>query len=51
MHGLALTVHYRMRDECLDTGVVHRGSVLLHHGLHTGLHGDLDATVIRLRRR
>ncbi|MFK4226595.1 alpha-galactosidase [Streptomyces sp. NPDC019890] len=36
---------------CVDTGAVHRGSVLLHHGLHTGLKGDLDATVIRLRRR
>ncbi|MFF3246691.1 alpha-galactosidase [Streptomyces sp. NPDC002870] len=37
--------------ECLDTGAVHRGAVLLHHGLHTGLKGDMDATVIRLRRR
>ncbi|MFI9588208.1 alpha-galactosidase [Streptomyces sp. NPDC052236] len=36
--------------ECLDTGAVHRGSVLMHHGLHTGLKGDLDAAVIRLRR-
>jgi alpha-galactosidase len=34
---------------CVDTGAVHRGAVLLHHGLHTGLKGDLDATVIRLR--
>ncbi|MFF4234081.1 alpha-galactosidase [Streptomyces sp. NPDC001820] len=37
--------------ECLDTGPVHQGAVLLHHGLHTGLKGDMDATVIRLRRR
>ncbi|AJE43563.1 alpha-galactosidase [Streptomyces nodosus] len=29
---------------------VHRGAVLSHHGLRTGLRGDLDATVIRLRR-
>jgi alpha-galactosidase len=36
--------------ECLETGEVHRGGVLLHHGLRTGLRGDLDATVIRLRR-
>ncbi|MEU6592007.1 alpha-galactosidase [Streptomyces sp. NPDC046881] len=36
--------------ECRETGEVHRGAVLLHHGLHTGLKGDLDATVIRLRR-
>ncbi|MFF4833434.1 alpha-galactosidase [Streptomyces sp. NPDC001315] len=36
--------------ECLETGEVHRGAVLLHHGLRTRLRGDLDATVIRLRR-
>ncbi|WP_217236509.1 alpha-galactosidase [Streptomyces sp. AC555_RSS877] len=36
--------------ECRETGEVHRGAVLLHHGLRTGLHGDLDATVLRLRR-
>ncbi|MFB7501765.1 alpha-galactosidase [Streptomyces sp. NPDC056161] len=36
--------------ECRETGEVHRGAVLLHHGLHTALRGDLDATVIRLRR-
>ncbi|MFD3373613.1 MULTISPECIES: alpha-galactosidase [unclassified Streptomyces] len=36
--------------ECLETGEVHRGAVLLHHGLRTGLHGDLDAAVFRLRR-
>jgi alpha-galactosidase len=38
------------RYECRETGEVHRGAVLLHHGLRTGLRGDLDATVIRLRR-
>jgi alpha-galactosidase len=36
--------------ECRETGEVHRGAVLLHHGLRTGLRGDFDATVIRLRR-
>ncbi|MFD9907248.1 alpha-galactosidase [Streptomyces sp. NPDC059063] len=36
--------------ECRETGRVHRGAVLLHHGLRTGLHGDLDAAVFRLRR-
>ncbi|MFJ1736782.1 alpha-galactosidase [Streptomyces sp. NPDC088254] len=36
--------------ECLETGEVHRGAVLLHHGLRTGLRGDLDATVVRLCR-
>jgi len=36
--------------ECRETGEVHRGAVLLHHGLRPELHGDLDATVIRLRR-
>ncbi|MGV9249340.1 alpha-galactosidase [Streptomyces sp. NPDC003710] len=36
--------------ECRETGEIHRGAVLLHHGLRTGLHGDFDATVIRLRR-
>ncbi|MFF3705684.1 alpha-galactosidase [Streptomyces phaeochromogenes] len=36
--------------ECLETGEVHRGAVLLHHGLRTGLRGDLDAAVFRLRR-
>ncbi|WP_326805234.1 alpha-galactosidase [Streptomyces sp. NBC_01788] len=35
---------------CGDTGEVHRGAVLLHHGLRTGLRGDFDATVVRLRR-
>ncbi|WP_030739519.1 alpha-galactosidase [Streptomyces sp. NRRL S-31] len=37
--------------ECRETGEVHRGAVLLHHGLRTGLTGDLDAAVFRLRRR
>ncbi|MBL1103193.1 alpha-galactosidase [Streptomyces sp. 5-8] len=36
--------------ECRETGEVHRGAVLLHHGLRTELKGDLDATVLRLRR-
>ncbi|MGW1721561.1 alpha-galactosidase [Streptomyces sp. NPDC002306] len=36
--------------KCHETGEVHRGAVLLHHGMRTGLRGDLDATVIRLRR-
>lgn len=36
---------------CLDTGETHRGAVLLHRGLRTGLKGDLDAAVFRLRRR
>ncbi|MEH0637636.1 alpha-galactosidase [Streptomyces bottropensis] len=36
--------------ECRETGEVHRGAVLLHHGLPTGLRGDFDATVIHLRR-
>ncbi|MFF1322930.1 alpha-galactosidase [Streptomyces chartreusis] len=36
--------------ECLETGEIHRGVVLVHHGLRTGLKGDLDAAVIRLRR-
>ncbi|GGQ41495.1 hypothetical protein GCM10010279_59060 [Streptomyces mutabilis] len=35
---------------CRDTGRGYRGAVLLHHGLRTGLGGDLDATVLRLRR-
>ncbi|TQE19921.1 alpha-galactosidase [Streptomyces ipomoeae] len=36
--------------ECRETGEAHRGAVLLHHGLRTGLRGDFDATVIRLSR-
>ncbi|WNM31617.1 alpha-galactosidase [Streptomyces sp. Li-HN-5-11] len=36
--------------ECRETGEIHRGAILLHHGLRTGLSGDLDATVVRLRR-
>ncbi|WP_043671424.1 alpha-galactosidase [Streptomyces xylophagus] len=46
LRGLEPTASY----ECLETGEVHRGAVLLHHGLRTGLRGDLDATVLRLRR-
>ena len=46
LRGLDPTASY----ECLETGEVHRGAVLLHHGLRTGLRGDLDATVIHLRR-
>jgi alpha-galactosidase len=46
LRGLDPTASY----ECLETGEVHRGGVLLHHGLRTGLRGDLDATVLRLRR-
>ncbi|MGW2647954.1 alpha-galactosidase [Streptomyces sp. NPDC001393] len=46
LRGLDPTALY----ECRETGEVHRGAVLLHHGLRTGLKGDLDATVLRLRR-
>ncbi|MDX3776736.1 alpha-galactosidase [Streptomyces europaeiscabiei] len=46
LRGLDPTETY----ECRETGEMHRGAVLLHHGLPTGLRGDLDATVIRLRR-
>ncbi|MFI9168873.1 alpha-galactosidase [Streptomyces lincolnensis] len=46
LRGLDATASY----ECRETGEVHRGAVLLHHGLRTGLRGDLDATVLRLRR-
>lgn len=46
LRGLDPTASY----ECLETGEVHRGAVLLHHGLHVGLRGDLDAAVLRLRR-
>ncbi|KUN61662.1 alpha-galactosidase [Streptomyces canus] len=46
LRGLDPTASY----ECPETGEVYRGAVLLHHGLRTGLRGDLDATVIRLRR-
>ncbi|MFJ6014729.1 alpha-galactosidase [Streptomyces sp. NPDC092952] len=34
---------------CRDTGAVHHGAVLFHQGLDTGLRGDLDARVLRLR--
>ncbi|WP_217562796.1 GH36 C-terminal domain-containing protein, partial [Streptomyces sp. GbtcB6] len=46
LQGLDPTASY----VCRETGEVYRGAVLLHHGLHTGLKGDLDASVIRLRR-
>ncbi|MEV6117105.1 alpha-galactosidase [Streptomyces sp. NPDC052109] len=46
LRGLDPTASY----ECRETGDVHRGAVLLHHGLRTGLKGDLDAAVLRLRR-
>ncbi|MDX3542296.1 alpha-galactosidase [Streptomyces europaeiscabiei] len=46
LRGLDPTETY----ECRETGEMHRGAVLLHHGLRTGLRSDLDATVIRLRR-
>ncbi|WNZ07268.1 alpha-galactosidase [Streptomyces sp. 11x1] len=36
--------------ECRETGETYRGAVLAHHGLPTGLRGDFDAKVIRLRR-
>lgn len=46
LRGLDPTASY----ECRETGEMYRGAVLLHRGLRTGLTGDLDATVIRLRR-
>ncbi|MGP9017279.1 alpha-galactosidase [Streptomyces sp. BR1] len=46
LRGLDPAAVYR----CLDTGAVHRGALLLHRGLDTGLRGDLDAAVFRLRR-
>ncbi|GAQ62274.1 alpha-galactosidase [Streptomyces scabiei] len=46
LRGLDPTETY----ECRETGEVHRGAVLVHHGLSTGLRGDFDAKVIRLRR-
>ncbi|MFJ4578066.1 alpha-galactosidase [Streptomyces echinatus] len=46
LRGLDPTASY----ECRETGEVHRGAVLLHHGLHLQLKGDLDATVLRLHR-
>ncbi|MEU7246109.1 alpha-galactosidase [Streptomyces sparsogenes] len=38
------------RYEDLATGEVHRGALLTHHGLATGLCRDLDAAVFHLRR-
>ncbi|MFF7259304.1 alpha-galactosidase [Streptomyces sp. NPDC008159] len=46
LRGLDPAVTY----ECRETGELHRGAVLLHHGLRTGLRGDFDAKVVRLRR-
>jgi len=46
LRGIDTTASY----ECLETGEIHRGAVLAHHGLRTGLRGDLDAAVFRLRR-
>jgi alpha-galactosidase len=46
LRGLDPTASY----ECRETGEVHQGAVLVHHGLRTGLRGDLDAMVLRLRR-
>ncbi|MFG2602906.1 alpha-galactosidase [Streptomyces sp. NPDC048514] len=46
LRGLDPTASY----ECRETGEVLSGAVLLHHGLRTGLRGDLDATVLRLSR-
>ncbi|GLF98449.1 alpha-galactosidase [Streptomyces yaizuensis] len=46
LRGLDPAAVYR----CQDTGAEHRGAVLLHHGIATGLRGDLDAAVIRLSR-
>ncbi|MFF8352362.1 alpha-galactosidase [Streptomyces chartreusis] len=46
LRGLDPTAAY----QCLETGEIHRGVVLVHHGLCVGLKGDLDAAVIRLRR-
>lgn len=45
LRGLDPAAAYENRE----TGEVHRGAVLLHHGLSAGLRGDLDATVLRLR--
>ncbi|MCF3135896.1 alpha-galactosidase [Streptomyces olivochromogenes] len=46
LRGLDPTASY----ECRETGEIHRGAVLLHHGLRAGLRGDFDAAVFRLRR-
>ncbi|GGW82537.1 alpha-galactosidase [Streptomyces lucensis JCM 4490] len=46
LRGLDPTATY----ECRETGETYRGAVLLHHGLRTGLKGDLDAAVFRMRR-
>ncbi|MFJ8028107.1 alpha-galactosidase [Streptomyces sp. NPDC096311] len=46
LRGLDASAAY----ECRETGEMHRGAVLLHHGLRTRLRGDFDAAVVRLRR-
>jgi alpha-galactosidase len=46
LRGLDPTASY----ECRETGEIHRGAVLLHHGMQSGLRGDFDAAVLRLRR-
>ncbi|MEU8874335.1 alpha-galactosidase [Streptomyces javensis] len=46
LRGLDAAAAYRD----LETGEVHRGAVLAHRGLRTGLSGDLDAAVFHLRR-
>ncbi|GAA1260134.1 alpha-galactosidase [Streptomyces javensis] len=46
LRGLDAAATYRD----LETGEVHRGAVLAHRGLRTGLSGDLDAAVFHLRR-
>ncbi|MPY56729.1 alpha-galactosidase [Streptomyces spongiae] len=46
LQGLEPTKTY----ECRESGEVHRGAVLMHHGMPAGLRGDFDAAVIRLRR-
>ncbi|MER6461332.1 alpha-galactosidase [Streptomyces sp. NPDC001228] len=46
LKGLDPAASYEDRE----TGEILRGAVLLHHGLRTELRGDLDATIVRLRR-
>ncbi|RII15695.1 hypothetical protein DSC45_17840 [Streptomyces sp. YIM 130001] len=44
LRGLDPSARYR----CTETDEVHHGLVLLHHGPHPGLRGDLDAAMFRL---
>ncbi|MBC9713673.1 alpha-galactosidase [Streptomyces sp. TRM66268-LWL] len=46
LRGIAADAAY----ERVGTDEVHRGAVLLHHGLESGLKGDFDASVYRFRR-